>query len=59
MFVRDTGKGFNVDSIPADRHGIEISIRQRMRQHGGLAKIRSNPSTGTEVQLELPHHLSN
>ena len=53
MFVRDTGKGFDVDAVHSDRHGIEISIRQRMRQHGGVAKVRSTSSTGTEVQLEL------
>ncbi len=58
MFVRDTGKGFDVNTIPSDRHGIEISIRQRMRQHGGVAKIRSTLSTGTEVQLGLPRNAS-
>jgi signal transduction histidine kinase len=59
MFIRDTGKGFDVNAVPSDRHGIEISIRQRMRQFGGVAKIRSTLSAGTEVQLGLSRPASN
>jgi len=54
VFVRDTGSGFDVASVPADRQGIEVSIKQRLKQHGGTAKIRSTPGAGTEVQLTIP-----
>lgn len=53
FFVRDTGKGFDVDAIPADRHGIEVSIKQRMLQYGGHVTIRSVIGSGTNVELVL------
>ena len=59
MFIRDTSKGFDVNAVPSYRHGIEISIRQRMRQSGGVAKVRSTLSAGTEVQLGLSRPASN
>jgi signal transduction histidine kinase len=54
MFVRDTGVGFDPAAIAGDRHGIALSIRQRMGQHGGEAVVKSEPGSGTEVQLTLP-----
>lgn len=54
MFVRDTGVGFDPEVIAGDRHGIALSIRQRMAQHGGDAVVKSEPGSGTEVQLTLP-----
>jgi signal transduction histidine kinase len=54
LFVRDKGKGFDVETIPHDRQGIALSIRQRMCQHGGSSTLKSTPNVGTEVQLSLP-----
>jgi signal transduction histidine kinase len=54
LFVRDRGKGFDVDAVPRDRQGIALSIRQRMLQHGGTASLKSALEVGTEVQLTLP-----
>ena len=54
LFVRDRGKGFDVDAIPHDRQGIALSIRQRMIQHGGTSTVKSTRDVGTEVQLSLP-----
>jgi signal transduction histidine kinase len=54
LFVRDRGKGFDVDAVPRDRQGIALSIRQRMLQHGGTASLKSALEVGTEVQLALP-----
>lgn len=54
LFVRDRGKGFDVDAVPHDRQGIALSIRQRMLQHGGTAFLKSAFDVGTEVQLTLP-----
>ena len=53
-FVRDQGKGFDPETIPADRRGIRESIHARMERHGGWAEIFSAPGDGTEVQLRIP-----
>jgi signal transduction histidine kinase/phage shock protein PspC (stress-responsive transcriptional regulator) len=53
VFVRDRGPGFDVDSVPADRHGVRESIIGRMHRHGGEATIRSGPDGGTEVELSV------
>jgi len=52
VFVRDRGRGFDPDRIPADRRGIRESIVGRMTRNGGKAAIRSGP-TGTEVALTV------
>jgi signal transduction histidine kinase len=54
LFIRDLGRGFDVEAVPSDRHGIALSIRQRMQLHGGSASIKSIIGAGTEVQLTLP-----
>ena len=53
VFVRDRGIGFELDSVPADRHGVRQSILARMHRAGGTAHIVSQPGTGTEVRLAL------
>lgn len=53
VFVTDQGKGFDVNSISADRKGISESIRSRMEKIGGSAEIVSEPGEGTEVMLKL------
>jgi signal transduction histidine kinase len=54
VFVRDRGKGFEIEKVPADRRGIADSILWRMDRHGGKAVIRSQPGQGTEVELMMP-----
>jgi signal transduction histidine kinase len=54
VFVRDRGDGFDPESVPADRRGIEESIRGRMARAGGSAAIVTAPGEGTEVELTLP-----
>jgi signal transduction histidine kinase len=54
VFVRDRGRGFEPDAVPADRHGIVGSIVGRMERNSGTATVRSTPGQGTEVRLELP-----
>jgi signal transduction histidine kinase len=56
IFVRDRGRGFDPDSVSADRAGIAESIRGRMQRGGGVALIRSEPGEGTEVSLRMPRH---
>lgn len=54
IFVRDTGVGFDPESIGHDRHGVRDSIMARMERAGGNASVYSSPETGTEVELILP-----
>jgi signal transduction histidine kinase len=54
VFVRDRGKGFDVDQVADDRMGVKGSIIHRMARHGGIATVRSEPGDGTEVRLEIP-----
>ena len=53
VFVRDRGRGFDLDAVAADRHGIRDSIIERMQRHGGTAVVRTAPGEGTEVRLEM------
>ncbi len=54
VFVRDRGRGFEPDAVPADRHGLADSVRARMTRHGGSVRLRSALGEGTEVQLTMP-----
>jgi len=54
VFVRDRGKGFDPDAVPADRKGLAESIHARMTRRGGSATIRSALGQGTEVSLTMP-----
>ncbi|PXY17233.1 histidine kinase [Prauserella coralliicola] len=58
VFVRDRGKGFDPDTVPADRHGLADSIRGRMERNGGTVRLRTAPGQGTEVQLEMPRKIT-
>lgn len=54
VYVRDRGKGFEMDDIGEDRMGIRRSIIARMTRFGGNVDIRSTPGEGTEVHLSMP-----
>jgi signal transduction histidine kinase len=51
--VRDRGKGFDPDAVPADRKGVAESIRGRMARHGGEATVQSTLGEGTKVTLTM------
>jgi signal transduction histidine kinase len=53
VFVRDRGKGFDLEAIPRDRMGVRGSIIGRMERNGGTATVRTAPGEGTEVRLEI------
>lgn len=53
VFVRDTGKGFELNAIDDDRRGVRNSIIGRMERAGGTATITSSPGEGTDVELFL------
>lgn len=52
-YVRDRGRGFDVQAVPEDRRGIRESIVGRLRRHGGGADISSTPGSGTEVRMHV------
>ena len=52
IYVRDRGRGFDPDAVPAGAHGIAESIRGRMARAGGTATLTSS-ADGTEVELRL------
>jgi signal transduction histidine kinase len=54
LFVRDRGKGFDPEAVPADRKGLAESVHARMARRGGSATVRSAPGEGTEVSLTMP-----
>jgi signal transduction histidine kinase len=51
-FVRDRGRGFDLDAVEPGRLGVRESIIGRMARHGGRAEVHSTPGEGTEVALE-------
>ncbi|QWW20599.1 PspC domain-containing protein [Schaalia sp. 19OD2882] len=51
-YVKDRGPGFDIATIPEDRHGVRGSIIGRMGRAGGCATIR-RLDPGTEVHLSL------
>jgi signal transduction histidine kinase len=50
--VSDSGAGFDLTAVPASRHGLVLSVRERMARAGGRAEVRSAPGIGTVVELE-------
>jgi len=54
VFVRDRGKGFDVDAVPSDRYGLAESVVGRVERAGGSVRIRSAAGEGTEVSMQVP-----
>jgi signal transduction histidine kinase len=52
--IIDGGQGFDVESVPEDRMGLKLSVRDRVEQSGGLVRVWSNEGQGTAVMLQLP-----
>lgn len=53
VYVRDTGPGFRLQDVPAERRGVRDAIIGRMESVGGEAVIDSTEA-GTEVMLRIP-----
>jgi hypothetical protein len=49
--VGDTGRGFDVSTVPTERLGVRVSILERVGNAGGTAVIDSSPESGTTVRL--------
>ncbi len=52
-YVRDRGRGFDLDAVEPGRMGVRASIIGRMARHGGRAEVHSAVGDGTEVVLEI------
>ncbi len=51
--VKDNGKGFDPENIPAGHYGI-LGIRERIRLAGGQLEIESSPEKGTMLTIQIP-----
>jgi signal transduction histidine kinase len=54
VFVKDRGVGFELDDVADDRQGVRGSITGRVERHGGDVKVRTQPGSGTEVEIRMP-----
>uniref|UniRef100_A0A942T0F0 Histidine kinase/HSP90-like ATPase domain-containing protein n=1 Tax=Neobacillus citreus TaxID=2833578 RepID=A0A942T0F0_9BACI len=52
--VTDSGVGFEIGEVSAERLGFKESVVNRLREVGGDAKLFSAPGSGTTVVLEAP-----
>jgi len=54
LVVRDRGRGFDPEAVPADRKGLAESIHGRMTRRGGSVTVNSAEGEGTKVTLKMP-----
>ena len=54
IFVKDRGAGFDLATVADDRQGVRGSIIGRVERHGGQVFVRSQPGSGTEVEIRMP-----
>jgi signal transduction histidine kinase len=55
--VIDNGRGFETSAVPPDRFGLR-SMRERAELVGATLNVRSRPSDGTTVTVEIPTGMS-
>lgn len=53
LSIKDDGKGFDPNNIPAGHYGI-LGIRERIRLAGGQLEIISSPNEGTTLKIQIP-----
>ena len=55
LSIRDNGSGFNLRTVPSDRHGL-TGMRERARVLGGTLRVQSRrrPLTGTTIVASIP-----
>jgi len=54
VMVTDQGRGFDPQTVPADRLGLRMSVQHRLAAVGGSARVWSAPGEGTSVLLTIP-----
>ncbi len=58
IVVRDRGKGFDPETVPADRKGLAESVHGRMTRRGGTATVVTAPGEGTKITLKMPRTMT-
>ena len=58
IVVRDRGKGFDPEAVPADRKGLAESVHGRMTRRGGTATVTTALGEGTKVTLKMARVMS-
>jgi signal transduction histidine kinase len=48
LSITDDGRGFDVASVPAGHHGLNI-MRERAQKIGAIVQVEGNPGGGTQV----------
>jgi two-component system, NarL family, sensor histidine kinase YdfH len=51
--IKDNGRGFDSNHIPAGHYGI-LGIRERINLIGGKLEIESSPGVGTTLTINIP-----
>lgn len=54
LTVVDSGRGFDVDAVGAERLGLSGSITERIQDVGGRSRIWSSPGNGCTVMISIP-----
>jgi signal transduction histidine kinase len=54
VYVKDRGVGFDPTAVADDRQGLRGSIIGRVERHGGQVRVRSEPGSGTEIEIRMP-----
>jgi signal transduction histidine kinase len=52
--IADDGPGFDPQTVPVERLGLRVSIRERIAKVGGDAEVWSAPGAGTTITLRWP-----
>ncbi|POH69296.1 MULTISPECIES: sensor histidine kinase [Cryobacterium] len=52
--IADSGVGFDPATVPSERLGLRISIRERVAKAGGVVQVSSGPGRGTSILIEWP-----
>jgi two-component system, NarL family, sensor kinase len=53
LLIVDDGIGFNVHRVPSDGLGL-LSMSERVQSVGGRLDIRSQPGSGTQLEIVVP-----
>jgi signal transduction histidine kinase len=53
LVVRDDGRGFDPAAVRGSAFGLR-GMRLRAEQVAGALRVRSDPETGTTIELEVP-----
>lgn len=53
--IGDSGRGFDVQTVPAERLGLRVSIVERVTNAGGWVRVSSQPDAGAIINIRWPN----